>query len=105
MKLIEACVRTEVADKVIRALDKLRVSCVSVIDVKTIGVETAEKEKELSVEYATAYATRSKIKIFCDDKMATKIFDTIIKEAYTGHKGDGFISQTTLEKFEKIKEV
>jgi len=80
MKLIEACVRTEVADKVIRALDKLRVSCVSVIDVKTIGVETAEKEKELSVEYATAYATRSKIKIFCDDKMATKIFDTIIND-------------------------
>lgn len=101
MMLIEACVRTELVDTVIRALRKIKVPCLSVIDVKAIG-EDIGNNKRYSVEYGEPYAVRSKIKVFCDDKKAQRIFDTIKKEAYTGHKGDGFISRIRLEEFEKI---
>lgn len=102
MKLIEACVRPELADKVIKALAKLDLHCLSVIDVKAIGKEIKDSSEQFSVEYGASYADRSKIKVFCAEAEADKVAATIKSEAHTGHEGDGFVVKVPIDQFTKI---
>ncbi len=103
MKLIKACVRTRLADRVIHALEKLGIPCLNASDVKVLGEEMKDEEaEEVSVEYGAEYTPMTKLEIISSDKEANKIIKNIQENAHTGKSGDGIIVVSPVEEVIKI---
>jgi nitrogen regulatory protein P-II 1 len=91
MKLIKAYIRTNMIDKVIRALEDAGFTDLTVIDVKAIRVGIDEKDLEYSIELAERYMNVAKLDMVLQDNDAERAKEIILKTARTGRKGDGFI--------------
>jgi len=103
MKLIKAYVRTFMADKVINALKELKAPRFSAIDVKALGDEIQPDQLEISAELGSTYTTMVKIEIICPNEYVKRIKETILKQARTGHKGDGLIAISPVDEAVSIR--
>lgn len=103
MKLIKAYVRTFMADKVISALKEIETPRISAIDVKALGDEVHEGQLEISPELGSTYTTMVKIEIISPDECVEGIKETILKNARTGHKGDGIIAVSPVDEAINIR--
>lgn len=103
MKLIKAYVRTFMADKVISALKEIETPRISAIDVKALGDEVHEGQLEISPELGSTYTTMVKIEIISPDECVEEIKETILKNARTGHKGDGIIAISPVDEAINIR--
>jgi nitrogen regulatory protein P-II 1 len=103
MKLIKAYVRTFMADKVISALKELKTSRISAIDVKALGDEIPADLLEVSSELGSTYTNVVKMELICPDECVKEIKEAILKNARTGHKGDGIIAISPVEEAINIR--
>ncbi len=103
MKLIKAYLRTFMADRVVSALKELEVPRISAIDVKALGDEISADQLEFSSKLGSTYTTVVKIEIICSDECVEKIKEAILKNARTGHKGDGIIAVSPVEEAINIR--
>ena len=103
MKLLKAYVRTFMADKVLGALKELKAPRISAIDVKALGDEINPDQLEISAELGSTYTTMVKIELICTDECVNKIKMIILKNAQTGHKGDGLIAISPVEEAINIR--
>ena len=91
MKLIKAYIRTNMIDKVIRALEDAGFTDMTVIDVKAIRSGINERDLEYSIELAERYMNVAKLDMVLQDNDVERAKEIILKSARTGRKGDGFI--------------
>lgn len=91
MKLIKAYIRTNMIDKVIRALEAGGFTDMTVIDVQAIRGGIDPKDLEYSVELAERYMNVAKLEVVLDDEHVDLAKETILKTARTGRKGDGLV--------------
>jgi nitrogen regulatory protein P-II 1 len=103
MKLLKAYVRTFMADAVINALKELKSPRISAIDVKALGDEIDPNELEISAELGSTYTTMVKIELICTDECVERVKEVILKQARTGHKGDGLIAISPVEEAISIR--
>lgn len=103
MKLVKAYVRTFMADRVISALKELETSRISAIDVKALGDEIPADQLEVSSELGSTYTNVVKIELICPDECVQEIKEAILKNARTGHKGDGIIAVSPVEEAINIR--
>ena len=103
MKLIKAYVRTFMADRVISALKELEAPRISTIDVKALGDEIPADQLEVSSELGSTYTNVVKIELICPDECVQEIKEAILKNARTGHKGDGIIAVSPVEEAINIR--
>lgn len=91
MKLIKAYIRTNMIDKVIRALEDAGFTDMTVIDVRAIRSGIDPADLEYSVEIAERYMNVAKLDMILEDKDVERAKEIMLKTARTGRKGDGFI--------------
>ncbi|HLE63303.1 MAG TPA: P-II family nitrogen regulator [Pyrinomonadaceae bacterium] len=91
MKLIKAYIRTNMIDKVIRALEDAGFTDMTVIDVKAIRSGIDPKDLEYSVEIAERYMNVAKLELVLEDDSVASAREVILKTARTGRQGDGFV--------------
>jgi len=103
MKLVKAYIRTFLADDVISALKDLKAPRLTAIDVKSLGDEIDPKDLKISMELSSTYTTMVKIELICTDECVERVKETILKQARTGHKGDGLISISPVEEAISIR--
>jgi nitrogen regulatory protein P-II 1 len=97
MKLIKAYIRTNMIDKVIKALEDGGFTDMTVIDVKSIRSGINVKDLEYSLELAERYMNVAKLDMVLQDKDVERAKEIILKTARTGKKGDGFIYTSPLD--------
>lgn len=103
MKLVEAYVRTFMADGVIDALKELKAPRMSAMDVKALGDEISTDQLKISAELGSTYTTMVKIEIICPDEQVERIKEIILKHARTGYKGDGLIAISLVDEAINIR--
>lgn len=91
MKLIKAYIRTNMIDKVIRALEDAGFTDMTLIDVKAIRKGLDERDLDYSIELAERYMNVAKLEIVLEDDRVEQAKNIIVKTARTGRKGDGFV--------------
>ncbi len=74
-----------------KALSKLGVSGMTVVQAIGCGVEKGTFEYEAEQNPEMELLPKQMIIIYTEDEMIDKVVDTIKKELYTGHIGDGKI--------------
>ncbi|HEY7556802.1 MAG TPA: P-II family nitrogen regulator [Candidatus Binatia bacterium] len=97
MKLIKAYIRTNMIDKVIRALEHAGFTDMTVIDVKAIRSGINERDLEYSIELAERYMNVAKLDMVLQDEDAERAKEIILETARTGRKGDGFIYTSSVD--------
>jgi len=103
MKLIKAYIRTFMVHEVLEALRDIGTPRFTAIDVRGLGDEIDPADLKLSTELGSTYTTMVKLELVCQDNRIDKAVDTILKHAKTGHKGDGLVAISPLEKVIKIR--
>jgi len=97
VKLVKAYIRILMVDDVIHALEKIKISNISVIDIREMGRNIDKNNFRYSMEYTTAYTPMVKIEIVCRDEEVFNIVSVIKENAHTGRKGDGLIFISPVE--------
>ena len=75
----------------IQELSKVGVRGVTVMQVLGCGVEMGTQEYEIEINEVMELLPKQQINIVVEKEKVDKILDTIKKELYTGHIGDGKI--------------
>ncbi len=102
MKEIKAYIRMIKAEEAIHALKEAGVPGFTAIEVKAIGAAAEPERAEYSVEYAEKISPITKLEVVCRNDDVVRLVDIIREKAYTGHKGDGIIFVSDVEKAIKI---
>ena len=97
MKEVKSYIRVFMVANVIKALKKKRYHRVTAIDVSAITEPLWRDEEELSSTLGL-HTHMIKIEIICTDQDVEDVINTIRETAYTGNKGDGIITVTTIDK-------
>lgn len=103
MKLIKAYVRTFMVQKVIESLVEIGVHRLTVIDVRELGDEVDPEDLHISMEYGTKYTKMVKLELICEEKCVDRILELIVRHARTGHKGDGVVAVSPIERLIKVR--
>jgi nitrogen regulatory protein P-II 1 len=103
MKEITAYLRPDRADDVIRALEEVGVSGMTVIDVAAMAGWSDPRMKRYSTRYTARYCQVVKLELICTTKMVDTLVDIIRREGYTGHPGDGKIFISTIDQAISIR--
>lgn len=91
MKEITAYLRPDRADDVIRALEEVGVSGMTVIDVAAMAGWADPRAKRYSTRYTARYCQVVKLEMICSAEEVESVVEIIRREGYTGHRGDGKI--------------
>ena len=103
MKLITAIIKPFKADDVREALSDIRVSGVTLTEVKGFGRQKGHTELYRGAEYVIDFLPKSKMEIAVSDSMVEQAIEAICKAAGTGQIGDGKIFVTNLEQTLRIR--
>lgn len=103
MKRIEAIVRTERVEDVVAALRAEGVPRLTVSHVHALGSGVDPEHYRLSFEEGAAYTEKAKILLVCPDERADALIESIRREARTGHRGDGVVFVSEIERACKIR--
>ena len=98
MKKIEAIIRSAKFEETKKDLHKIGIDSFSFWDCYGFGNEEANKKKYPR----TSMITRKYIAIIVKDADEKKIFDCLMKVAFTGKSGDGLVFVSGIEKSGRI---
>lgn len=85
------------------ALSKLGVSGMTVFQVIGCGVQKGTLEYEVEIHPEMELLPKQMIMIVVEDEMVDKVVETIKKELYTGHIGDGKIFVTPMSNVIRVR--
>lgn len=91
MKKIEAYIRPEKLEDVKEALNKQKVTGMSVTQTMGFGTQKGWKEIVRGTEVDYNFLHKIKLEIVAEDDRISAIADSIVESAYTGEFGDGKI--------------
>jgi nitrogen regulatory protein P-II 1 len=97
MKLIRTMVRPDKLDEVKDALEKLRVSSITVTDVKYRGPEKRHILVFRGFQHPADYVEKLELELIVHDDEVDEVVDTIIRTARTALAGDGHVSVIPVE--------
>jgi nitrogen regulatory protein PII len=89
MKLLKAIVRPNKLDEVKDALTKLKVTGMTVTEVRGHGRQKGHKAIYRGTEYSVTLLPKIMIEIVVPDEIVEDVLKTIIETARTGEIGDG----------------
>jgi nitrogen regulatory protein PII len=85
------------------AVDKLGVTGMTVTQVMGCGVQKGTPEYELGINNEMDLLPKQLIMLVVKDSMIDKLIDTVKKELYTGHIGDGKIFVSDMKNIVRIR--
>ena len=91
MKKIEAIIRPEKLDEVLKAIESTGYSGVMITEIKGHGKQKGIVQQWRGGEYRVSFLTKMKIEIVARNKDVEKIREAIAAVAKTGEIGDGKI--------------
>lgn len=97
MKEIKAYIRTNMINKVVRALEEADLTDMTVIDVKAIRRSLSQPDIDYSLELAEPYMNMAKLEMVLTDSAVEQAKAIILKTARTGRRGDGLIYVSQVE--------
>lgn len=103
MKEIKAYIRCRKAESVIEALEAIKVTDITLIDVMGVGALSDPQTAKYSVKCVEKFSEVAKLEVVCADENVHTIVETIRREAYSGMRGDGMIFVTPVELAVKIR--
>ena len=89
MKLVKAIVRPDKVDEVRDALEKIKVSGMTVTDVRGHGRQKGHTAVYRGKEYSVTLLPKVQIEVVVTDGVVEEVIQTIIGAARTGEIGDG----------------
>ena len=103
MKLITATIQPFKLDDVRLALTELKVSGMTVTEVKGFGRQRGHTEVYRGAEYDVAFVPKIQLEIVVKDDIVEQAVDAITKAAKTGKVGDGKIFVSDIERAVRIR--
>lgn len=103
MKKIEAIIKPFKLDAVKRALQKIDVKGVTVIEAKGFGRQKGNNEVYRGAEYISEFLPKYKLELILDDSQVPLVLETIRKAVSTGRIGDGKIFVLPVEEVIRIR--
>jgi len=103
MKMIVATIQPFKLDDVRLALTELKVSGMTVTEVKGFGRQRGHTEVYRGAEYNVAFVPKIQLEIAVRKEMADQVVEAIAKAAKTGKVGDGKIFVSQVERAVRIR--
>ena len=103
MKLIVAVIKPFKLNDVRDALSALRISGMTVTEVKGYGRQKGHTEIYRGAEYAVSFLPKLRIEVAAEESQVDKIVDAITRAARSGQIGDGKIFVTSLDHAVRIR--
>jgi nitrogen regulatory protein PII len=103
MKLVKAIVRPDKVDDVRDALEKIKVSGMTVTDVRGHGRQKGHTAVYRGKEYSVTLLPKVEIEVVVPDGVLDEVIQTIITSARTGEIGDGRVFVLPVEASYKIR--
>ena len=103
MKLVKAIVRPDKVDEVRDALEKIKVSGMTVTDVRGHGRQKGHTAVYRGKEYSVTLLPKVEIEVVVPDETVDEVIKTIIASARTGEIGDGRVFVIPVEHSYKIR--
>ncbi|HUP19700.1 MAG TPA: P-II family nitrogen regulator [Gemmatimonadota bacterium] len=103
MKRVEAIVRKERVASVVEALRQAGIPRLTVSHVHALGSGVDPEDYRLSFEEGGAYTEKAKILLVCPESAVERVVEAVRREGRTGHRGDGVIFVTPVERAVKIR--
>jgi nitrogen regulatory protein PII len=103
MKLVKAIVRPDKVDEVRDALEKIKVSGMTVTDVRGHGRQKGHTAVYRGKEYSVTLLPKVEIEVVVPDEIVDELIQTIIAAARTGEIGDGRVFVLPVEHSYKIR--
>lgn len=103
MKLITAIIKPFKLDDVREALMELKVTGLTVSEVKGFGRQKGHTEIYRGAEYVIDFLPKAKLEIAVKDEEVDLVVEAILKSAQTGRIGDGKIFVQPLEEVIRIR--
>jgi nitrogen regulatory protein PII len=103
MKLVKAIVRPDKVDEVRDALEKIKVSGMTVTDVRGHGRQKGHTAVYRGKEYSVTLLPKVEIEVVVPDDLVDELIQTIIAAARTGEIGDGRVFVLPVEHSYKIR--
>lgn len=103
MKKIEIILRTECVERVVRVLRESEVPRLTCTHVHSLGSGVDPEHYRLSFEEGAAYTEKAKITLVVKAETVPSLVDLVRTAACTGHRGDGVIFISDMERVVKIR--
>lgn len=103
MKLVTAIIKPFKLDEVREALSAVRVSGMTVTEVKGFGRQRGHAELYRSAEYLVEFVPKMMVQVIVPDHLADQTLDAIVDAAYTGKVGDGKVFVSPIEQLVRIR--
>ena len=103
MKLVKAIVRPDKVDEVRDALEKIKVSGMTVTDVRGHGRQKGHTAVYRGKEYSVTLLPKVEIEVVIPDETVDEVIQTIVTAARTGEIGDGRVFVIPVEHSYKIR--
>lgn len=103
MKEVKAIIRKERVDAVVHALRAAGVTRLWTSHVHALGRGVDPEEAHLSLEEGAEFMEKAKIELFCRTEDLEVVIRAIREHAATGHRGDGLVAVTPLERLVSVR--
>ena len=103
MKKIEAIIKPFKLDEVKEALHEIGLQGLTVTEAKGFGRQKGHTELYRGAEYVVDFLPKMKIEVVCDDVIAERAVEALVKAAQTGRIGDGKIFVYSLDDVVRIR--
>jgi nitrogen regulatory protein P-II 1 len=103
LKEVQAYVRKERINEVIKALEEVGVCGMTIIKIAELADWADPEESKFSVKYADKHVSALKIELICTKEKVEPVIAAIRKAGATGHPGDGKIFISSIEKAVSIR--
>ncbi len=100
---VRAIVRTEMLDRVVRALKQSGVPRLTVTRVHAIGAGVDPASARLSLDEGSEYADKALVQFICAGERCEMFTEVIAGSARTGRRGDGIVSVHSVAGVTKIR--
>jgi nitrogen regulatory protein P-II 1 len=100
VKQLIAVVKPFLAEKVVEALRRAPIECLTVREVRGYGRQKNHLEAYGQSEFALAFLPKVEIEVWVDDARAAEVADRIAQVAHTGRMGDGKVFLLPVARYE-----
>ncbi len=90
-------------DALQQALGKLGITGMTVFQAQGCGVERGAQEYEIDTPKVPELLPKQMVMMIVEDSQVDRIVDTIEKELYTGHIGDGKIFLSSIDNIIRVR--
>lgn len=103
MKEVKAIVRRDRLEAVVRGLREAGVTRLWTSDVHAIGHGIDPVEAHVSADEGAEFMEKAKLEVFCRGEHLDEVVRVIRARGRTGHRGDGVIAVTPLERCVNVR--